>query len=61
MGVYRVSIEEHLERSFEVSADSWESAFAKAADMYRNSAVVLDAGDFTHATISVNDSDKFDL
>ena len=61
MGVYQVRIEEHLERQLEVSADSFQSALAKATDMYRSCAVVLDAGDFTHATIAVGDSDKFDL
>ena len=61
MSTYTVRVTEQLQRKFSVDADSWEEAFAKASDMYRNCEVILDASDFTHATISISDSDEFDL
>jgi len=61
MADFTVRITEHLRREFTVSADSWSDALGIAAQMWRDQEVVLDAGDFTHATVSVGDSDEFDL
>ena len=43
---YQVEIEEVLRRLVEIEADSADDAENKVLESYRNSEIVLDAGDF---------------
>ena len=43
---YQVEIEEVLRRVVEIEADSADEAENKVLELYRNSKIVLDAGDF---------------
>lgn len=50
---YRIEITETLSRTVDVEAENEEVALEKVRQMYRNSAIILDASDYLETEISV--------
>ena len=53
MKKYRIEITETLSRTVDVEAENEEVALEKVRQMYRNSAIILDASDYLETEISV--------